>query len=172
MFTPPNTRRIVTSHNGDGKACIQIDSKLQWNDIPSLGAKVARIYIIEDGLPTKDNNSSIDGAERDLDPNNLNLLPKSPGANTGATLLCPGGVTPLHRSSSQDYNILVEGELILLMEDGTEKHIKTPGDVVVMKGGLHAWKNPSTTNWAHWVSVLVSAEPVKVDGQPLSVMSV
>lgn len=48
------------------------------------------------------------------------------------------------------------------MEDGTEKHLKNPGDIVIVKGGMHAWKNPSLTNWVRWISVLLAAEPVSV----------
>lgn len=53
------------------------------------------------------------------------------------------------------------------MEDGTETHIKTAGDSVVMKGGMHAWKNPSPTNWVRWASVLMDAEPAVVNGKAL-----
>lgn len=57
---------------------------------------------------------------------------------------------------------------MLIMEDGTEKHLKTPGDTVVMKGSMHAWKNPSTTNWVRWITVLLDAEPaVLVGGEVL-----
>jgi hypothetical protein len=34
----------------------------------------------------------------------------------------------------------VKGEIILIMDDGTETHLKNPGDVVVQKGAAHAWK--------------------------------
>jgi len=53
------------------------------------------------------------------------------------------------------------------MEDGSETHLKTPGDSVIQKGSLHAWKNPSSTNWTRWITVLVSAEPAVVNGVSL-----
>ena len=49
-----------------------------------------------------------------------------------------------------------------MMEDGSETLLETPGDSVVMKGGMHAWRNPGT-KWTRWVSVLVDAEPVVVN---------
>ena len=52
------------------------------------------------------------------------------------------------------------------MEDRSETLIETPGDVVVMKGGLHAWRNPGP-EWARWVSVLVDAEPAVANGVTL-----
>jgi hypothetical protein len=58
---------------------------------------------------------------------------------------------------------LVSGELILIMEDGKEKLLKNSGDVVIQKGTLHAWRNPSQ-EWTRWVTVLIAAEPVVVEG--------
>ena len=52
------------------------------------------------------------------------------------------------------------------MEDGTEKHLKNSGDVVIQKGTLHAWRNPSQ-EWARWVSVLIAAEPAIAEGKQL-----
>lgn len=47
-----------------------------------------------------------------------------------------------------------------------EKHLKNPGDTVVQKGTLHAWRNPSK-GWARWVTVLIAAEPAIVNGEAL-----
>ncbi|KAG6842238.1 hypothetical protein C0991_000208 [Blastosporella zonata] len=66
-----------------------------------------------------------------------------------------------------DRNLASEGELILITEDGTETHLKNPGDTVVQKGTMHAWRNPSD-NWTRWVTVLIAAEPAIVDGEPLA----
>ena len=61
---------------------------------------------------------------------------------------------------------IVQGEIILILKDGSETHLKTPGELVVQKGTLHAWKNPGTT-WARLGSVLVDAEPAVVNGESL-----
>ena len=60
----------------------------------------------------------------------------------------------------------VQGEVVLINEDGTEKHLKNPGDTVVQKGTLHAWRNPSSV-WTRWITVLIAAEPAVVNGKPL-----
>ena len=91
-----------------------------------------------------------------------------------------------HRLSSLDHNILskspmfsarnvdadgarapaVSGKLILEMEDGTEVLLENPGDTVVMRGALHAWRNPGP-EWARWMAVIIDAEPAVVNGAPL-----
>lgn len=52
------------------------------------------------------------------------------------------------------------------MEDGSETLIEITGDTVIMKGGMHAWRNPGP-NWARWISVLVDAKPATVNGETL-----
>lgn len=52
------------------------------------------------------------------------------------------------------------------MEDGSETHLKNPGDTVVQKGTMHAWRNPGRTT-ARWVSVLQPAVAAVVDGVAL-----
>ncbi|KAG5647953.1 hypothetical protein DXG03_006987 [Asterophora parasitica] len=127
---------------------------------------------VQDWIPLIDeyhyyNSSREDGATRKIDdPVNHGLVHPG-GTNFRSTDLAPGAITPMHRTSSLDYNSLVHGELILIMEDGTEKHLKDPGDTVVQKGTLHAWRNPSRS-WARWVTVLIAAEPAIVKGKALA----
>lgn len=75
--------------------------------------------------------------------------------------------TKQHRTSSVDLNILVQGELVLIMEDGSEKHLKNPGDTVVQKGTIHGWRNPGAT-WTRWVTVALDADSsLGVNGEKL-----
>ena len=80
-------------------------------------------------------------------------------------------ITYLVSTLSLDFNDsyprpLVEGEIVLITEDGAETHLRNPGDTVVQKGTMHAWRNPGAS-WARWVSVLISAEPSVVNGRVL-----
>lgn len=58
----------------------------------------------------------------------------------------------------------VSGKLILMMEDGSEYLLDKPGDVVIQKGTMHAWRNPGP-EVARWACVLVDAEPAVVNGK-------
>lgn len=53
-----------------------------------------------------------------------------------------------------------------MMEDGTEKVLEKPGDIVVQRGTMHAWRNPGP-GWARWVCVLVDADSAIVNGKVL-----
>jgi hypothetical protein len=65
----------------------------------------------------------------------------------------PAGAKPgWHRTMTLDYNILLGGELVLMVDEGeTTLH---PGDVVIQRNTLHAWRN-DTKAPVYWVAVLV-----------------
>lgn len=48
--------------------------------------------------------------------------------------------SPIHKSATVDYGIVLEGERVLLLDDG--EHVMRPGDVVVQLGNWHGWTNP------------------------------
>ena len=48
--------------------------------------------------------------------------------------------SPVHKSETVDYGILLEGERVLLLDRG--EHVMKPGDVVVQLGNWHGWQNP------------------------------
>jgi quercetin dioxygenase-like cupin family protein len=53
-----------------------------------------------------------------------------------------GKRTPMHRTQTLDYVVVIEGELVLLLDD-SEVTLKQ-GDVVVQRGTDHAWENRSS----------------------------
>jgi len=52
--------------------------------------------------------------------------------------------SPVHRSATVDYGILLEGERVLLLDDG--ERVMKPGDVVVQLGNWHGWTNPRSAS--------------------------
>jgi mannose-6-phosphate isomerase-like protein (cupin superfamily) len=52
-----------------------------------------------------------------------------------------GKRTAMHRTQTLDYVVVIEGELVLLLDD-SEVTLKR-GDVVVQRGTNHAWENRS-----------------------------
>jgi mannose-6-phosphate isomerase-like protein (cupin superfamily) len=48
--------------------------------------------------------------------------------------------SPVHKSESVDYGILLEGKRTLILDDG--RYDLNPGDVVVQLGNWHGWTNP------------------------------
>ena len=54
--------------------------------------------------------------------------------------LQPHAASPMHRTESVDYGIVLQGEVHLVLDDGSETRLG-PGDVVVQRGTDHAWEN-------------------------------
>ncbi len=48
--------------------------------------------------------------------------------------------SPIHKSETVDYGILLEGERTLVLDSG--EIVMRPGDVVVQLGNWHGWTNP------------------------------
>jgi quercetin dioxygenase-like cupin family protein len=107
-----------------------------------------------------DNNDETDGAIRDA---GLTL----PGGSVIRIVdLGPGTVSPMHRSNSIDYGILLSGALELELEGGERRKL-SPGDIVVQRGTNHLWRNPSESEWCRIAFILIEAAPVRIDGRDL-----
>ena len=52
----------------------------------------------------------------------------------------PGAESPLHRSVSLDYAIVIEGVFKLLLDSGEERILR-PGDTTVQRATAHQWVN-------------------------------
>ncbi|KAH9950386.1 hypothetical protein B0H21DRAFT_532974 [Amylocystis lapponica] len=158
----PNVLRVVTGHTSTGAAVVTSQHRIQAEDF--LPGVRAGLIWSTDAVPTNDNNSDVDGATR-IQDGDLGI-----GARNGAALrytdLAPGTTAAMHRTSSLDYNVLIHGKLILILDDGAEKEFTTPGDVVIQRGTMHAWRNPGP-EWTRWVTVVVDANPAVVGGQAL-----
>ena len=95
-------------------------------------------------------------------------FPSSPGE----TLLrycdwAPGATLSMHRTETLDLGVCVRGSMEVRLDSG-ETRVLNPGDVIVQRGTMHAWKNPSETEWARVVFFLVGAAPVKVGGEVMA----
>jgi hypothetical protein len=83
------------------------------------------------------------------------------GSNLRMTYFEPNTLCGMHRTSSIDYNIIMDGEVYLQVPDGKggiKETLCKRGDVVIQRGTLHAWR--AGPEGARWISVLVGAKAV------------
>jgi quercetin dioxygenase-like cupin family protein len=150
-------RRIVTGHDAGGQSIVR-----QVNHLPG--------YLFDGGVARF---MDVWTTERvPADNNTLNLPPDRFGnlSNKGGTVLrivdmMPGEASPMHRTNSVDYGIVLSGELDLELDDGSCTHL-APGDIVIQRGTNHRWVNRSAQT-VRVAFVLVAAEPVQINGQTL-----
>jgi uncharacterized cupin superfamily protein len=69
--------------------------------------------------------------------------------------------SPIHKSATVDYGIVLEGERVLRLDDG--EYVMKPGDVVVQLGNWHGWTNPRTGSLMAFVMMGASFEEAVQD---------
>lgn len=77
----------------------------------------------------------------------------------------PNALSPMHRTQSLDYGVVLEGEVALELDSGETRVLKR-GDVAVQRGTNHAWRNLKDS-WARMLYVLLPAEEVGLEGRKL-----
>lgn len=78
----------------------------------------------------------------------------------------PGADSPMHRTVSLDYGVVLEGEIELVLDSG-ETRVMKRGDVSIQRGTNHLWRNRSKTEWGRMLYVLQEAKPIEVGGKKL-----
>ena len=151
-------RRIVTGHDSAGRAVFSSDELLPVDPIPSGDAAFSLIWTTA-SVPA-DNNDDTDGRERDAG------LTLHQGSVIRIVDMVPGGTSPMHRSSSIDYGIVLSGVVELELDDGAVTTARA-GDLIIQRGTIHLWRNPSATEICRIVFVLIEAAPKVIEGKPL-----
>lgn len=158
MKDVPPVRRVVTGHDATGRAIVVSDESFIGQPNPNGTAVLTTVWT-STGSPV-DNEDAADGRQRDVD---LVL----PGGSVIRTVdMFPGTTAPMHRTSSLDYGIVLSGRIELLLDDGVTVLVE-PGGIVVQRGTIHSWRNPSDSETARMAFVLLDAKTVTIGGKPL-----
>ncbi|WP_348811824.1 cupin domain-containing protein [Flavobacterium maritimum] len=151
-------RRIVTGHTPEGTAVFASDEEFNTVIIPTGDAAMATLWTTT-SVPA-DCNDEIDGAKRDAGTT------LKGGSVIRIVDMLPGASSPLHRTNSIDYGIVITGEIELELENETSKRIGA-GEIIIQRGTLHKWRNPSETEICRIVFVLIESKPYEINGIPL-----
>jgi quercetin dioxygenase-like cupin family protein len=152
-------RRIVTGHNGQGAAVFRSIDTLTPQDIAGGDAEFATIWSTAE-VPA-DLNDETDGRDRDVG------LTLNGGSVIRVVDMLPGGESPMHRTNSIDYGIILYGEVELELDNGVTEACRA-GDVIVQRGTMHLWRNRSETEPCRIVFALTEARgPYMHDGDAL-----
>jgi hypothetical protein len=150
-------RRVVTGHDNEGKAVVQIDDV---TTDPLESRPGARPFVVwtSEGFPI-DNSTSDDASKRPVGAWLAN------GSLFRLVEFAPGVAPRNHRTSSLDYAVVMSGEIDLVLDDGLVCHLKA-GDVLVQRGTVHDWVNNGDVPCLI-AFVLIDAKPVTVGGRVL-----
>jgi mannose-6-phosphate isomerase-like protein (cupin superfamily) len=135
-------RRVVTGHDAHGKSIVVSDGPPpQFHSMlgPSVGADFFEVWNVARPVPILTATEPNEPNEREFTimPTSGHLLriieiyPPSEG----------GQRTEMHRTKTLDYAVVIEGEVVLVLDDSEVTLRKS--NVVVQRGTDHAWENRS-----------------------------
>jgi quercetin dioxygenase-like cupin family protein len=116
--------------------------------IPSGDAAIATIWTT--ATVPADCNDEIDGRERDAGTT------LKGGSVIRVVDMLPNASSPLHRTSSIDYGIIISGKIELELDNQVVKIVEA-GGIIVQRGTIHKWRNPSSEEICRIVFVLTEA---------------
>ncbi|KAI9771322.1 MAG: hypothetical protein M1840_002292 [Geoglossum simile] len=160
-----NIRHITTHDPATGKAVVHSSTAGNWTslDDDQLGFNV--IYTTSKFPPSLNDDEDIKTHENAIGSGKLGLV------NHGGTVcrtvdFAPGYQCMMHRTQSLDYGIVVQGSIEMVL-DSEETRMMHVGDVAIQRATMHAWRNPSKTEWTRMVFVLQDCEVVKLGDKEL-----
>jgi quercetin dioxygenase-like cupin family protein len=131
MLTIP--RRVVTGHDQRGVSVFAADGPVPVVRTAPDGAYFYEVWGTG-AMP-----APIAAAEPDPTVGALTVPPPPNGTKIRINEFPPGVVSPVHRTQSVDYGIVLDGEVVLVLDD-SETTLRA-GDVAVQRGTSHRWEN-------------------------------
>ena len=128
-------RRVVTGHDAEGRSVVLSDG-------PTPRSHDIGVAEFHELWNTRAMPAPITSTEPEPTARPLVTPPDPNGTIVRITEIRAGEKSPMHRTRSVDYGIVLEGEIWLVLDDGSETRLG-PGDVVVQRGTDHAWENRS-----------------------------
>ena len=142
-------RRVVTTHDAQGKARVMVDSPAD-NPTSRRSGHQSQLIWMTDVTPS-DLSHNEDMGARDAE-----RPPPAGGTIFRVLELQPGVSAEMHRTDTVDYVIMLEGAIDMEMDDGFEVHLEA-GDVMVQRGTYHSWTNRGTVP-CRLAAILVDAK--------------
>jgi len=135
-------RRVVTGHDERGVSVFLSDGPVPVVRTAPDGAYFCEIWST-DAMP-----APVAATEDDPTLGALTVPPSANGTKVRINEFPPGAVSPMHRTQSVDYGIVLSGEVVLVLEDS--ETVLRAGDVAVQRGTNHRWENrqPDTARMA------------------------
>ncbi|OQV05669.1 Cupin domain-containing protein [Cladophialophora immunda] len=154
-------KRFITAHDTQGRSTLTStvpENADPWQHLPKASMFLA--YTTEDSPVRLEDDTDRYG----------NLLYNPPGLAFGSSVcrvvdISPGDVSPMHRTQTIDYGIVIEGKVELILDNCTR--VMERGDICVQRATMHAWRNLSANEWARIAFVLIPCDKPVVDGKEL-----
>lgn len=156
---PVIVKRTATRRTPDGGCAFVRVHAADHKPWPGADAGDAVIWSTA-SVPADVSDAGLAGADRKVG------LTMHGGSVFRVTELGPGFQTPMHRTLSLDYVLVLEGSLEIILDSGATV-LMTAGDALVQRGTAHAWRNPSPDLRCRFLACMIEASPVRLGGRIL-----
>ncbi|MEI9892271.1 MAG: cupin domain-containing protein [Caulobacteraceae bacterium] len=166
-------RRVVTGHDENGKSVVLSDGPPPQHHPmhgPGVGADFIEVWNSSQAVPELSSTPASEPNERPF-----TIMPPSGHLIRVIKIYPPqegGQRTAMHRTKTLDYAVVIEGEIVLILDDS--EVVLKPGDVSVQRGTDHAWENrsdkPALMAFFH-IDAEFSPELLAKLPQPLNLMA-
>jgi quercetin dioxygenase-like cupin family protein len=153
----PSVQRVVTGHDAAGRAVFKSEDVSPTRMVPSGDAAFLLVWTTET-VPA-DNNDETDGRLHDAG------LTLNQGSVIRIVDMLPGKESPMHRTNSIDYGIVLKGEIELELDDGAKRTVRE-GGIIIQRGTNHLWRN-ITDQPTRIAFILIEAPAYLYGGVPL-----
>lgn len=133
-------RRIVTGHDEHGVSVVISDGPVPvTKELPDDGVTFHEVWL------TQTAPAEIHAGPEDPTAGAVTVPPPTHGTRIRINEFLPGHLddrglqSPVHRTESIDYGVVLEGEITLILDDS--EVTARAGDIVVQRGTDHAWAN-------------------------------
>jgi naringenin degradation protein FdeH len=157
---PTMPRCVVTGHDASGNSVFTSDEPVPAAHTTPGGTLFYELWAT-DAAPAPVNAGPVNAGPVNAGPGGAGPGGAGPGgaagpdpagrpprvapAPNGTTLrineMPPGASSPMHRTQTVDYGIVLDGEVVLVLDDS--ETVLRAGDVVVQRGTSHRWENRS-----------------------------
>jgi mannose-6-phosphate isomerase-like protein (cupin superfamily) len=156
-------RRVVTGHDGDGKAVFASDTDVEPITVDvAPGMEFHRLWALDETAHFPDDGSPgpegqyfppVGGLRFGLFSVPPDSTPLPPDVDIAAAFTqmeerLPGMAAHMepdspgmHTTATIDYEVVLSGRVVLELDDGETRELKA-GDTVIQNGTRHAWHNP------------------------------
>ncbi|KAF4624947.1 hypothetical protein G7Y89_g13218 [Cudoniella acicularis] len=158
-------KRFITDHDSNGKAIFakSLQEDIPFEQIPN-DAIFSLCYATNRNPVDMSSNADIKTYTQYLDNKPGIMIPG--GSVLRMVDMPPGATSPMHRTTSLDYGVVLVGDVRLVLDSGETREMRQ-GDMSVQRGTMHAWENMSSTNWARMLYILLDAQKLEVNGKAL-----
>lgn len=158
-------RRIVTGHDEFGKGIVATDEILDAVS-RGMGPGIEGCEIWSTAAMPVDNSMAAEAGQRAGFVKHLNYVGTGQGTTVRITEWAPGHAMFPHRTETLDYSICLSGEIDVELDGGETVHMKA-GDIIVMRGVTHCWKNPGSVPAVTAFILIDATAPTPPKGQTM-----